>query len=431
MPNIAVIGAGLSGMCYGLHSKYPCVIYEQNDEPGGLCTSHMNRWGVPTDVGPHIFFSKNKQLLNFFLRFCIFEEFARKNHILCKRKLVKYPFENYIGMLPKEARDYCVQAFKEKPKLKSPAVNLEEFFLSTFGDGIYSLYLRPYNEKLWKCPLSQLSAKMANRIPKPPMQHILDAANGKYHEGFTHQAVFKYPAFGGCISMIQGLYASLPPGLEMRLGTEITKITILKNGKLKITGNVHGDRIQETYDHIVSTIPLPVLINNIYPAPPVDVLSAASRLNALGVYVTAVHALDIGFEYRKSFAITIPNPKVSFHRLTVIDFFGKQYMPKYGRTVLVETTYRHNFGVSDIEDVHRDVISGLHKLGIVASINVLDSATRFYKWAYPVYTLTHTEDVKLITEWLKDNNILPLGRFGSFEYMNMDRVYEQAKQATK
>jgi len=431
MPNIAVIGAGLSGMCYGLHSKYPCVIYEQNDEPGGLCTSHMNRWGVPTDVGPHIFFSKNKQLLNFFLRFCIFEEFARKNHILCKRKLVKYPFENYIGMLPKEERDYCVQAFKEKPKLKSPAVNLEEFFLSTFGDGIYSLYLRPYNEKLWKCPLSQLSAKMANRIPKPPMQHILDAANGKYHEGFTHQAVFKYPAFGGCISMIQGLYASLPPGLEMRLGTEITKITILKNGKLKITGNVHGDRIQETYDHIVSTIPLPVLINNIYPAPPVDVISATSRLNALGVYVTAVHALDIGFEYRKSFAITIPNPKVSFHRFTVIDFFGKQYQPKYGRTVLVETTYRHNSGVSDIEDVHKDVISGLHKLGIVASINVLDSATRFYKWAYPVYTLTHTEDVKLITEWLKDNNILPLGRFGSFEYMNMDRVYEQAKQATK
>jgi len=431
MPNIAVIGAGLSGMCYGLHSKYPCVIYEQNDEPGGLCTSHMNRWGVPTDVGPHIFFSKNKQLLNFFLRFCIFEEFARKNHILCKRKLVKYPFENYIGMLPKEERDYCVQAFKEKPKLKSPAVNLEEFFLSTFGDGIYSLYLRPYNEKLWICPLSQLSAKMANRIPKPPMQHILDAANGKYHEGFTHQAVFKYPAFGGCISMIQGLYASLPPDLEMRLGTEITKITILKNGKLKITGNVHGDRIQETYDHIVSTIPLPVLINNIYPAPPVDVISAASRLSALGVYVTAVHALDIGFEYRKSFAITIPNPKVSFHRLTVIDFFGKQYMPKYGRTVLVETTYRHNSGVSDIEDVHKDVISGLHKLGIVASINVLDSATRFYKWAYPVYTLTHTEDVKLITEWLKDNNILPLGRFGSFEYMNMDRVYEQAKQATK
>lgn len=431
MPNIAVIGAGLSGMCYGLHSKYPCVIYEQNDEPGGLCTSHMNRWGVPTDVGPHIFFSKNKQLLNFFLRFCIFEEFARKNHILCKRKLVKYPFENYIGMLPKEERDYCVQAFKEKPKLKSPAVNLEEFFLSTFGDGIYNLYLRPYNEKLWKCPLSQLSAKMANRIPKPPMQHILDAASEKYHEGFTHQSVFKYPAFGGCISMIQGLYASLPPGLEMRLGTEITKITILKSGKLKLVGNVQGDRIQETYDHIVSTIPLPVLINNIYPAPPVDVISAASRLNALGVYVTAVHALDIGFEYRKSFAITIPNPKVSFHRLTVIDFFGKQYTPKYGRTVLVETTYRHNSGVSDIEDVHKDVISGLHKLGIVASINVLDSATRFYKWAYPIYTLTHTEDVKLITEWLKDNNILPLGRFGSFEYMNMDRVYEQAKQATK
>ena len=431
MPNIAVIGAGLSGLCYGLHSKYPCIIYEQNGEPGGLCTSHINRWGVPTDVGPHIFFSKNKQLLNFFLRFCIFEEFARKNHILCKRKLVKYPFENYIGMLPKDERDYCVQAFKEKPKLKKPAVNLEEFFLSTFGDGIYNLYLRPYNEKLWKRPLSQLSAKMANRIPKPPMQHIIDAASGKYHEGFTHQAVFKYPAFGGCISMIQGLYASLPPGLEMRLGTEITKITILKNGKLKLVGNVQGDHIQETYDHIVSTIPLPVLINNIYPTPPVDVIAAASRLNALGIYVTSVHALDIGVEYQKSFAVTIPNPKVTFHRLTVIDFFGNQYKPKYGSTVLVETTHKHNSGVSDIEDVHKDVITGLHKLGIVASINVLDSATRFYKWAYPVYTLTHTEDVKVITEWLKDNNILPLGRFGSFEYMNMDRVYEQAKQATK
>ncbi|MFA7217385.1 MAG: FAD-dependent oxidoreductase [Dehalococcoidales bacterium] len=429
MPNIAVIGAGLSGMCYGLHSKYPCVIYEQNDEPGGICTSHMNRWGVPTDVGPHIFFSKNKQLLSFFLRFCIFEEFARKNNVLYKSKLIKYPFENYIGMLPKDERDYCVEAFKAKPKLKKPAVDLEEFFLSTFGEGIYNLYLRPYNEKLWKRPLSQLSAKMANRIPKPPMQHILDAASGKYHEGFTHQAVFKYPAYGGCISMIQGLYASLPPGLEMRLTTEITKITILKSGKLKLVGSVQGERIQETYDHVVSTIPLPILINSISPTPPAEVISAASRLKALGVYVTSVHALDAS--HRNSFAITIPSPKVSFHRMTMIDFFGKQYMPKYGSTVLVETTYKHNSGIVDVEEVHKNVISGLHKLGIVASINVLDSATRFYKWAYPVYTLTHTDDVKLITDWLNDKNILPLGRFGSFEYMNMDRVYEQAKQATK
>lgn len=332
-------------------------------------------------------------------------------------------------MLPKDERDYCVEAFKAKPKLKKPAVDLEEFFLSTFGEGIYNLYLRPYNEKLWKRPLSQLSAKMANRIPKPPMQHILDAASGKYHEGFTHQAVFKYPAYGGCISMIQGLYASLPPGLEMRLTTEITKITILKSGKLKLVGSVQGERIQETYDHVVSTIPLPILINSISPTPPAEVISAASRLKALGVYVTSVHALDAS--HRNSFAITIPSPKVSFHRMTMIDFFGKQYMPKYGSTVLVETTYKHNSGIVDVEEVHKNVISGLHKLGIVASINVLDSATRFYKWAYPVYTLTHTDDVKLITDWLNDKNILPLGRFGSFEYMNMDRVYEQAKQATK
>ena len=80
-----------------------------------------------------------------------------------------------------------------------------------------------------------------------------------------------------------------------------------------------GERIQETYDHVVSTIPLPILINSISPTPPAEVISAASRLKALGVYVTSVHALDAS--HRNSFAITIPSPKVSFHRMTMIDLW--------------------------------------------------------------------------------------------------------------
>lgn len=50
----------------------------------------------------------------------------------------------------------------------------------------------------------------------------------------------------------------------------------------------------------------------------------------------------------------------------------------------------------------------------------------FHKYGYPIYTLTHKGDVKKIVQELLDKGVLAFGRWGSWQYWNTDKIYEEA-----
>ena len=70
---------------------------------------------------------------------------------------------------------------------------MKDFFLKNFGEGIFNLYLGPYNNKIWKMNTSKLDTQMVERIPRPPDQDIINSAKGVVTEGYKHQLYFHYP----------------------------------------------------------------------------------------------------------------------------------------------------------------------------------------------------------------------------------------------
>ncbi|HEY1490944.1 MAG TPA: NAD(P)-binding protein, partial [Verrucomicrobiae bacterium] len=69
---IGILGAGLSGitLAYFLQEdkKVKSVeLLEKSEKPGGLCRSYLFA-GIGCDVGPHIIFSKNKEVLDLMVR---------------------------------------------------------------------------------------------------------------------------------------------------------------------------------------------------------------------------------------------------------------------------------------------------------------------------------------------------------------------------
>ena len=128
-------------------------------------TSSFCYQGFYYDVGPHIIFSRNKEVLNFMLKVGDKDllEHSRSNQIWYKGKFIQYPFENYLGLLDKKEKEMCLEDFLNNPYSDYEPQNMYQFFLKKFGYSITEKYLLPYNKKIWK--FSPSSIDLNNSLP--------------------------------------------------------------------------------------------------------------------------------------------------------------------------------------------------------------------------------------------------------------------------
>jgi UDP-galactopyranose mutase len=97
---------------------------------------------------------------------------------------------------------------------------------------------------------------------------------------------------------------------------------------------------------------------------------------------------------------------------------------------VVEVTYR---GVKpDPEAIKEKVKKGLIHAGILREedeLEVFDFLN--FKYAYVVYDLQHKGNVNLILRYLKSLGVSSMGRFGEWEYLNMDKAILSGKRAAE
>jgi protoporphyrinogen oxidase len=427
------MGAGLSGLslAYFLQDspKYDSIcLIEKEKRAGGLCRS-FDINGILYDIGPHIIFSKNSEILNFILNLlgdnC--SKIRRSNRIIHKSAFVQYPFENDLSKLPPNDLAYCVNTFINNPYENYSAQNMLQFFLKTFGEGITDLYLRPYNEKIWKFDPAFMDTQMVDRIPKPPVEDILASAKGQTVDGYTHQLYFSYPRSGGIETVISALLSELNDK-KVKVHTS-EKITAVRKAGTKY--NIQTLSKEFTTDKLVSTIPLNIFAD-IYETIPKGVVQAAHDLKYNSIYLALVNARSN--KAGNNFAFCIADKDIIFHRLSKVDFLGEMYCKKDSESYLIEVTYRKNDSVDLCSDkeVFDKIIKGLEAICFIDSyrdINFYD--IRRFEYAYVIYDLKHRENINAVKRFFESQGIELCGRFGTYEYLNMDQVIIQAQQLAK
>lgn len=425
-----ILGGGLSALslAYFLQSndKIDGIdILEKDSAPGGLCRTYEKN-GIEYDVGPHIIFSKNKEVLDLMNGLLAEnnEQHRRSNRILHKKRFVQYPFENDLSKLPKEDIDYCVNGFMHNPFENYDATNMLQFFLKTFGEGITNTYLRPYNEKIWKFDPAFMDTQMVDRIPKPPREDIIRSANGETIDGYTHQLYFTYPKHGGTEALIKAFIAQLGPKVKIHTNAGVQGVEKTSAGyKIDTAAGVF------VADKIVSTMPVNEL-SHIYKddTKPQEVLDTADNLryNSIAICIVNVKKDYAGDNY----AFMVADKNVKFHRISKLDFMGTGYHIDGTATYMAEITYRKNDlndKASDAELIEK-VIEGLQTIGFIDSpddVNFTD--LKRFEYAYVIYDLKHRQNMDLIKSYFEKQGIYLNGRFGSFEYLNMDAIIQQSK----
>ncbi len=434
--NVGILGAGLAGISLAYLLKDDerigrIELLEKAEAPGGLCRSYPFA-GIGCDVGPHIMFSKNPEVLDLMVTLLgeNVHKLRRSNRIFHDGRFVKYPFENDLAALRPVERDYCLHTFLENPYGRYRPQTMLQFFLATFGEGMTQLYLRPYNEKIWKFDPAFMDTQMVERIPKPPAEDIIKSAEGVATEGYLHQLYFYYPKQGGIQSLVDGLIQNLGTKVVLRTGVEVRQVA-QSGAQWQMQAS---DQAVHRYDRVISTIPVPDLVSSLVPDAPAEVREAAQNLkyNSIAICLLHVSREHLG----DNFAVMVANREILFHRLSKLDFLLPAEARDGTTRLMAEITYRQGDRISQLSDSEllRRVVEDLGRLGFIdGPESVLAQQLIRQKHAYVIYDLDHRRNMRTVRDYCERQRGLVLhGRFGEFEYMNMDTVLEhsiaQAKQ---
>ena len=414
----AILGGGVAGLSLASFLDAPTSVLEREPVVGGLSRSYdLN--GIAYDIGPHIIFSKNKEVLDLHTSLVRTHQIRRSNQIFFKGRYIKYPFENDLSALDGNDRDYCLNDFLNNPYEGYSPSNMLQFFLATFGEGITRLYLQPYNEKIWKFDPSCMDMQMVERIPKPPKEDVIASANGVATEGYTHQLYFHYPSQGGFQTMVDAYREKAEAkGQQVQTGVDLRAVERIGGG-----WRLHTDRGEIEAEQLINCAPIFEIFKLLDPPPSIKADLDALLYNSIYIVMVQVKRDRIG----DHFALYVPDKDILFHRLSKLNFLGDAYaLPDGGTTLMAEVTFRPGSYLSTLprEAVVDQVVDDLEQLGFIEKSDLIDTAIRYERYAYVIYDLNHRARMDRLLGWLRGQGIESAGRFAEFEYLNTDGVVE-------
>ena len=419
MKDIGILGGGISGLFTGYFLGGDVEVLEADPTPGGLSRCFGDE-GFRSDIGGHILFSKDEEALSHELAVLgdNLLRGLRVSKVLYEGLFVKYPFENGIDLLPKEQIVDILCSFIDNPH-KGVPTNFREWMYHVFGNGLTDRYMLPYNEKIWKTPLDEMSLEWVERVPRPPLRDLVKTAVGIPTEGYTHQLYFGYPKVGG--------FESLPKAVAAKLGSKLfVNFRVASLRPCDGGWAVVSDRGEERqYRQIVSTLPIGTLFGALGDVP-ADVARRASglRYNSLRVALIGMQGTDLP-SYT---ALYVPDPRSLYHRVCYNHVFSPDLVPPGHRSVSCEITVSPGSELDSWSDeqVKSRVVDDLVRDGIVRREAVCYRKVHRERYAYVVYTHGYKDSVRAIRAYTESRGVHLAGRFAEFHYVNTDACVRRA-----
>jgi len=423
--DVGVIGAGPSGLTLGLFLDKKICIYEKDDIAGGHARS-IKEGPWTFDRGPHILFSRDKKILEWMTKGLQenVHTCTRNNKVIIDNTYLHYPIENDLGSLEAELRTACLISYVQAQISKNTqSHNLDDWFRNNFGDELTDLYFKPYNEKIWKVPLRELSMTWSDRIPNPPISDVIKGALGIRTEGYLHQLHYQYPLEGGFQALSDKWYEEIKESVS--LNVEINQISIVEDAILLETSEqsrVHDWIVYTGYlDH------LPKLCNFTIPS---EVENDIHNLRVNGISCVTIGVK--GEDLNNFTALYVPDPRYLFNRISFPKVFSPKNAPDGCFLIQAEITTPPGAGPISEEIIFEQLENFCTEMGIIENVQqIIYKNFTFFSHAYVVYDEGFEERISNIFKFFASKNILLHGRFGSFQYINTDMcVLESAKLAS-
>ncbi|EKK2212425.1 NAD(P)-binding protein [Campylobacter coli] len=394
---IGIIGAGISGMSIArlLKDDFEVEVLEKFNNVGGIART-KDVGGKPYHInGGHCFNSKFDDVLDFVFNTVLDKDkwnyLPRKAEILFKNNWVTYPIEFSIKEIDSFDTSLAFQITKEMFNASyEKGKNLEEWFINHFGLTLAKEYFIPYNTKIWGIAPKNMDNvwiedEKQMKLPVPTKESFYKSLVGKITDKMSH-AAFYYPKTNNQNTFIE----AIGEGVDILTNYDVKDITKENNQWI-----VNGEK---KYDILINTSPLdliPQILKNI----PIKALSCFNKLKCnkvTNIFWETDGSLDITWGY-------IPDPSIGFHRISNT---GSIVQPK------------GNFCTTEaIGEIPYDrLVEEGQKIPFLKKpldYNVTEHA-------YVFFDLNYTKAKTGAISYLDSLGIYSHGRFGEWEYYNMD-----------
>jgi len=416
---IVILGAGIAGLSAAFHLKgKEYEVFEREGEVGGLCRS-ATQDGFTFDYTGHLLHLSHaytQKLLDDLLPDLLIRH-QRNSAIYVQGRYVPFPFQANLWALPKElTRECLIEFIRASCGEAKGGDDFLSWVYQAFGSGIAEHFMIPYNEKLWRVPLDEISLEWVERfVPCPTLEEVIDGALGVNLKGFGYNQEFFYPRQGGIEVLPQ---AFLPKIKAVHLLKEAESINIDK----KMVRFHDGSEV--AYHTLISSLPLDELLQRLEPLPD-EIKDAQDRFR----YVSVLNLnLGVGREGISDYHwVYYPEPAYPFYRVGFLGNLSPTMTPTGTSSLSVEISYLPSTSPS-LEKVREQTIAALVSCGILrADDEILAEKTIGIKHAYVIYDQFRSRHLPQIIEFLRSHHIYPLGRYGRWEYTAMEEAILQGK----
>jgi protoporphyrinogen oxidase len=434
---IVILGAGPAGISAAWRLSelgQPVVVLERDSAVGGMGkTIRVGPYEV--DFGPHTFHIRETEesraihaaIQPFFGPDPLI--LTRGTRVLLRGKEYVYPLEMLqvlTGVSPfLSARiifDYVVATLKSSLAPAKKEHSFEEWGVRNLGRTLYDLCFGIYSERVWGLPTSQISSKQAQRVAKLNLKNVILRTMGIKADPNTYFTKYMYPQHGISVLFENMAAAARRNGTAIHLDSPAVRLERDGDRIARVVYSQQGVEKTIACRGVVSTLPLPRLVDMMTPALPESV---------------AGHAAKLRYRSLKLIYIALKRPRLTdYHWVYLLD---SQYrvnrmseqknvsvsMVPADRTILcIELSCWRDEPVWDAtdEEVYRIALADLLKMGYgVTEGEVADYYVADIPTAYPVYELNFEDHLIPVLEGVHAvPNLLTLGRHGLFLNNSMD-----------
>ncbi|WP_420453614.1 glycosyltransferase [Ilumatobacter sp.] len=476
---IVVIGAGPAGLTAALDATRRTglrpVVLEASNDMGGLSRT-VEHDGNLIDIGGHRFFSKSERVTDWWLDVLPLAHGAvwrpddpvegpdpevddqvmlvrhRSSQILWNRSLFDYPIDLSFDLVKRLGAKRTIRAGLSYLKAQllpvSPVDNLEDFYVNRFGRELYRTFFESYTEKVWGLPCREISPDWgAQRVKGLSLAGALwhavkptsrDAAQRDVATSLVER--FLYPKYGPGQMWQTAASKVLDNGGEV-----LTEMPVVgfefdaapeagpSAGAPRISAvtaidRVSGEEVTIPADHVVSTLPLNVLVEALGGAMSETAHQIAGGLSfrdfiTVGVLVDNLRLTEPDGAPLRDNWLYIQEPDVLVGRLQIFNNWSPWMVADPSRTwVGLEYFCNDTDPMWSWSEDRLVRLAGqeLAAIGVIEPGGVLQGCAIKVRRAYPSYVGTYDRLDELQPELGAIGNLWCAGRNGQHRYNNQD-----------
>jgi len=427
---ILVLGGGVTGLAAArtlAEAGEDFLVLEKADEPGGHCRSIVaGRYAF--DLSGHFLHTAEPAMRDWI--FCLpgvsWKETARDARVFLRGRITPYPFQvNLHGHDPAFVAR-CLSGFaaariRAAVRGKGEADDFAAWLLSRFGREMCRAFFFPYNRKMWRVPLRDMTCEWTGwSVPVPRFEDLLAGARGETRQGIGYNASFLYPRRGGIGALPRAL--ARPLSGRIRTGSRAEALDLSR----QVVRTVDGAVIP--YRAVVSTIPLPELAGRSSGLP------SAPRKAAAALRWVKVLAVNLGVRRPARIPghwVYVPERSYPFFRVGFFSSVAPAAAPEGCASIFAEKSFPGAARVEPRAETDA-VVAGIRRMGILgAGSRVEETCPVLLDPGYVVFDRARRAAVPILLREFGRRGVFPAGRYGAWDYYGMEKSMADGIRAAR